>query len=210
MAPPSLFRVCFRTAVVKLLSPVVSLHFSNHSSVILMRPQSYDHKRPVSSVEKVHRWSHSAGTWLGPLGRIHTGITSVLPVPIHACRSAALIGINLTLCLPDTALHSAWLREKLTKASPLHQHFYCGIRGGVLSCSSSPVPVSRPGPVSHRSLCPLQSVVSLCPHVGLSLLSPGAVRLFFSPPRVPISLNEVNSSCFLSVHSIRLSTNPEL
>lgn len=134
-----------------------------------------------------------------PLGCIHTGITSVLPVSIHACRSAAFISISLTRCLPDAALRSAWLREKLTKKSPSISTFLCGIKGVIFSGSSSPGPISRPGPLAAKT-CVDHIVLSFfCPMLIWVCLQ---VLFFFFcdfvfPLRVLLSFNEVNFSSSL-------------
>lgn len=79
-----------------------------------------------------HPWP-TAGTQLCPGGGFSSGITGVMPVPIHSCCSLTLISINLTLYLSNTALGSASLRETLTKKSPVISTFLCGCRRAAFS-----------------------------------------------------------------------------
>lgn len=93
---------------------------------------------------------------------IHTGITSVLPVSIHACRSAAFISINLTLCLPDAALRSAWLREKLTKSPHPSALFIVGSGEWFLVVRPALAQLADPAPLAAKD-CVNQSAVSFYP-----------------------------------------------
>lgn len=54
---------------------------------------------------------------------MEAGISSPRPWSIHRIPSAALISMDLTWRLSDTAAHSAGLGETHTKKATGHQHF---------------------------------------------------------------------------------------